>query len=100
MRQYSAADMVGLWVFDEGGRVLGEVIGIVHHANGETSALLHSGAVQSHTGRMVSLDAATIVDGAVHLGAGIPCRAPAAVERLVGRQTRRIGRPSRTARAR
>ena len=63
-----ARDVVGLWVFDERGRVLGEVVGIVHHSDGSISALLDGGPGGSGTGRMVSLEGATVVDGAVHLG--------------------------------
>jgi hypothetical protein len=66
-RVYSARDVVGLWVFDERGYVLGEVVGIVHHSDGSISALLDGGPRASGTGRTVSLEGATVVDGAVHL---------------------------------
>ncbi|TMD91781.1 MAG: hypothetical protein E6I76_18575 [Chloroflexi bacterium] len=73
MRVDSSEDVVGLWMFDERGRVLGEVIAIVHHWDGRTSALVHSGDLRSGTGRLVSLDGAAIVDGSVHL-VGTPAR--------------------------
>jgi hypothetical protein len=68
MRVHSSRDVVGRWVVDERGRVLGQVVGIVHHWDGQTSALLHSGSLLSGTGRLVSLDGAVIVDDLVHLG--------------------------------
>jgi hypothetical protein len=66
-RVYSSRDVVGLWVFDERGRVLGEVVGIVRHWDGSISALLDGGPCTSGTGRMVSLEGAMVVDGSVHL---------------------------------
>ena len=86
MRVDSSEDIAGLWVFDERGRVLGEVIGIVHHWDGRTSALLHSGDLRSGTGRLVSLDGAAVVDGSVHL-VGTPARPiafPVSVSRRSG----------------
>jgi hypothetical protein len=62
-----ARSVVGLWVFDEGGRVLGEVVGIVHHWDGRTSALLDGGNCLSRTGRVVSLEGAAVVDDCMHL---------------------------------
>jgi PRC-barrel domain protein len=67
MRVESARDVVGLWVFDEHGRVLGEVVGIVHHWDGRTSALLDGGGYHSGTGRLISLEGAVVVDHRVYL---------------------------------
>jgi len=57
-----AREILGRPVVDEGGDRLGQVIAIVHHADGTSSALLQDGHRPWRRGRMVPLDGLVALD--------------------------------------
>lgn len=60
-------DILGRRVVDERGRHVARVVGIVHHWDGHTSALLRSGPWSQRRTHLVSLDSAVIADTGVDL---------------------------------
>jgi PRC-barrel domain len=59
-------DILGRRVVDERGRHVGRVVGVVHHGDGHTSALLRSGPWPRWRTRLVVLDSGVIADTEVH----------------------------------
>jgi hypothetical protein len=59
--------LIGRRVVDEDGRNLGRIVGITHHGDGGTSALVSGGRWPWSDGRHVSLDNALLIDHDVQL---------------------------------
>jgi hypothetical protein len=67
MRVDGFREVLGRRVVDEHDHRLGRVVGIVHHWDGRTSALVQRGPWPMRNARLVSLDSAVVIDHLVHL---------------------------------